>query len=152
MATTRPRCRAEAGAACLVRRGGEADLAAIAAIQSASPQAAQWPPADYLSYDLRVAVCGDRVAGFLADRQVAGGEREILNLAVAPEFRRRGVARALVRSFLDGFHGVVFLEVRSSNAGARELYKSLGFQELALRHGYYDFPPEPGVVMKFRSC
>ncbi len=136
----------------MIRRGEPADLAAVAAIQTASPQAAQWAPADYLAYDLRVAVCGKHVAGFLVDRQIAEEEREILNVAVAPEFRRRGIARALVGSFLDGFHGVVFLEVRASNAGARALYKSLGFQEVTLRKDYYDFPPEPGVVMKFRSC
>jgi ribosomal-protein-alanine N-acetyltransferase len=99
-----------------------------------------------------VAVCGDRLAGFLVAREIAEDEREILNVAVVPEFRRRGIARTLVRSFLDGFQGVVFLEVRASNRGARELYKSLGFQDVTLRKDYYDFPPETGVVMKFRSC
>jgi ribosomal-protein-alanine acetyltransferase len=135
-----------------IRAGEARDLMEIATIQAASPAAAAWPEADYLGYDLRVAVCGDRMAGFLAARRVAEGEAEILNLAVAPEMRRRGIGRALMDSFLKGAGGDVFLEVRSSNSGAREFYKSLGFEELTLRQGYYTAPPEAAIVMKFHSC
>jgi len=135
----------------LVRPGDFADLAAIASIQADSREAACWAPADYLAYDLRVAICENRVAGFLAARALADDECEILNLAVAPEYRRRGLARALVQSLLEGWHGAIFLEVRASNSGARALYKSLGFQELTLRGDYYDSPPEPAIVMKFHS-
>jgi len=135
-----------------VRAGEPADLEAIAAIQSASPEAALWPPGDYLQYDLRVAERQRRVAGFLVARRTAEGEAEVLNLAVAPEFRRQGVARALMRAFLHGFQGDVFLEVRSSNLSALEFYKSLGFQELTLRTDYYERPPEAAIVMKFHSC
>jgi ribosomal-protein-alanine N-acetyltransferase len=111
-----------------------------------------WPPGDYLQYDLRVAERQRRVAGFLVARRTAEGEAEVLNLAVAPEFRRQGVARALMRAFLHGFQGDVFLEVRSSNLSALEFYKSLGFQELTLRTDYYERPPEAAIVMKFHSC
>jgi ribosomal protein S18 acetylase RimI-like enzyme len=125
-----------------IRPGEPRDLAEIAAIQTASPAAAAWPAADYLQYDLRVAVRENRVAAFLAARTVAEGESEILDLAVAPEFRRRGFGRALMESFLKGVRGAVFLEV----------HKSLGFQELALRQDYYAAPPEAAIVMKFHSC
>jgi ribosomal-protein-alanine N-acetyltransferase len=135
-----------------IRAGEAGDLEAIGAIQAASPEAALWPPGDYLQYDVRVAVRGGRVAGFLVTRRTAEGEAEILNLAVAPEFRRRGFARALLCAFLHGFRGDVFLEVRSSNSSARGLYKSLGFQELTLRTNYYGTPPEAAIVMKFHSC
>ena len=90
--------------------------------------------------------------GFLVARTLAADEREILNLAVAPDFRRKGVARALLDSALQGFRGGVFLEVRESNGVAQEFYKSLGFKELSKRTGYYDSPPETAIVMKFHSC
>jgi len=135
-----------------IRVAEAADLEAIAAIQSASPEAALWPPAEYLQYDARVAVRERRVAGFLVTRATADGEAEVLNLAVAPEYRRRGVARALMCAFLRGFRGDVFLEVRGSNSAARNFYKSLGFQELTLRKNYYGTPPETAIVMKFHSC
>ncbi len=134
-----------------IRPGQPSDLPAVAAIQSASPEASLWNPEDYLSYDFRVATLQDCLAGFLVTRTVADGEREILNLAVAPEFRRQGVARDLVRSFLEELNGAVYLEVRASNSAARNLYKSLGFQEVTVRKEYYDSPPEGGIVMKFHS-
>ena len=135
-----------------VRRGEPADLAAIRAIQAASPDAAQWAVTDYLQYDLFVAPHGVRIAGFLATRPLAPGECEILNLAVAPEYRRQGVARALLAAFFESFSGAIFLEVRASNRAARSLYKSLGFEEVMARPAYYQEPPEAAIVMKFHSC
>jgi [ribosomal protein S18]-alanine N-acetyltransferase len=135
-----------------IRRGEPGDLAEIRAIQTASPQAAQWDVADYLQYDLLVAVEGSRVAGFLVSRTLAPGESEILNLAVAPEFRRHGVARALAGALLAGSGGAVFLEVRASNEVALVFYKSLGFEEVTVRPEYYGEPLESAIVMKFHSC
>jgi ribosomal-protein-alanine N-acetyltransferase len=135
-----------------IRRGGAEDLEAVAAIQQASPGAARWNVGDYLEQDFRVAMEGNQVVGFLVARTVAPDEREILNLAVAPDFRRKGVARALVDAALGAFRGSVFLEVRESNAVALEFYKSLGFKELSRRKGYYDSPVETAIVMKFHSC
>jgi ribosomal-protein-alanine N-acetyltransferase len=135
-----------------IRRGEIADLAEIAAIQAASQEAAQWTPADYLNYDLCVLISEERIAGFLVSREIAEGQCELLNLAVAPVFRRRGVARRLVDALAAGHPGEVFLEVRESNAGARGFYKALGFQEFGRRPGYYESPYEPAIVMKFHSC
>jgi ribosomal-protein-alanine N-acetyltransferase len=135
-----------------IRPGREADLPAITAIQAASPEAAAWPVADYLLYDLRVAEADGLVAGFVAARAVAGVEAEILNLAVSPAARRKGVGRALLGAFLEGFAGDVFLEVRDSNRTALEFYKSFGFKEFTIRRGYYQDPPEAAIVMKFHSC
>jgi ribosomal-protein-alanine N-acetyltransferase len=136
----------------VIRRGEPRDLAEVAVIQAASPEASQWDAADYLRYDFRVSVCGNRVAGFVVSRALAEGETEVLNLAVAPEFRRRGVARKLVESLLGESPGVVYLEVRESNRAARKFYNHLGFQEVSLRLGYYQAPPEAAIVMKFHSC
>jgi ribosomal-protein-alanine N-acetyltransferase len=124
----------------------------VASIQAASPEAAQWDAGGYLRYDLRVSVCGIRVAGFLVSRTLTEGETELLNLAVAPEFRRQGVARKLVESLLEEAPGVVYLEVRESNGAARKFYNHMGFQEVSRRSGYYQEPPEAAIVMKFHSC
>jgi len=105
-----------------------------------------------LNYDFGVAASGTRVVGFVVVRTLAPGESEILNLAVAPEARRQGVARALLREWLREVRGDVFLEVRASNEVAQKFYKSLGFQEFSVRPKYYASPPETGIVMKFHSC
>ena len=136
----------------LIRPGAAADLADVAAIQAASPEAAQWPPEDYLGLDFRVCILDDRIAGFAVSRSTGPDERELLNLAVAPEFRRRGAGAGLVRSLVTGTAVSVFLEVRESNRAARVFYKTLGFQEVGVRPEYYASPPESAIVMKFHSC
>ncbi len=135
-----------------IRRGEASDLNAVAVIQQASAGAAHWSVAEYLEYAFLVAVLRGNVAGFLVSRDVAADEKEILNLAVAPEFRRQGVAKALLFSCLEGFSGVVILEVRESNRIARSFYQKLGFQELGRRPNYYSSPDESAIVMKFHSC
>jgi ribosomal-protein-alanine N-acetyltransferase len=136
----------------VIRPGDAEDLAAIAAIQAASPEAAHWPPADYLAHLLLVAVGDTSVIGFVAARQVADREFEILNVAVAPAFRRRGVARGLLCSLFHQCQGAFYLEVRESNLAAHMCYKSLGFQTVTYRPAYYENPSEPAIVMKFHSC
>lgn len=135
----------------VLRAASEADLERIAEIQAAAPEASQWPPASYLSYECRVAETDGRVVGFLASRSTGPGEREILNVAVEPEFRRRGVARRLLELELAQRASVYFLEVRPSNIGARKLYEKLGFREEGRRKGYYRQPPEDAIVMRFFS-
>jgi ribosomal-protein-alanine N-acetyltransferase len=134
------------------RPGGVADLASVESIQYQSPQASQWNPADYLQHEFWVATVGDTLAGFLVLRRVAPDEYEILNLAVAREFRRKHIAEGLFRAALEDFRGVVFLEVRASNSVAQEFYKHLGFKPVSIRNSYYHSPEEAGIVMKFHSC
>jgi ribosomal-protein-alanine N-acetyltransferase len=133
----------------VIRPARPDDWPAIGAIQRASPEASQWYPA---GYTVSVAEIAGAVVGFLVTQAVAADEVEILNLAVAPEFRRRGIARALLAPLLEGVHGAVFLEVRESNSAARNLYKSIGFEEISRRPDYYRTPSEPSIVMKFHSC
>jgi [ribosomal protein S18]-alanine N-acetyltransferase len=135
----------------MVRAATADDLAAITAIQEASPEASQWDPASYLDYECSVATSGGRVAGFLVVRQIGPGEREILNLAVDPAERRRGVARKLLETELRPAKKHWFLEVRASNSAAMKLYESAGFRMAGRRDSYYSNPVEPGIVMKFES-
>jgi len=134
-----------------IRAATVADLDAIAAIQSASPEAAQWSPADYLKHDCTVAQVNGRVAGFLVAREVGPGEREILNLAVDPAERRTGIARSLLRHARERLRGAWFLEVRASNTAAIRLYESMGFETAGRRGGYYHEPAEEAIVMRIFS-
>jgi len=134
----------------LIRRATRDDLTAIARIQAASFKASQWDPESYLRYDCYVAEADDELSGFLVSRGIAD-EREILNLAVHPAFRRRGLASALVQHELAATARAWFLEVRGGNAGARRLYAKLGFVEIATRPAYYANPAEDAIVMRFFS-
>lgn len=134
-----------------LRRATEADLAAVARIQQASPEASQWNVRDYLAYDFVLALCGRRIAGFAVARRVAEGESELLNLAVDPAFRRRGIAGRLLREIAQSPSGTLWLEVRASNTAARELYKAFGFKEIGKRPQYYQDSGESGIVMNFHS-
>ena len=136
----------------ITRAALPSDLDEIARIQAASPGAASWKAADYLAHQCLVALAEDRVIASIACRRTAPDENEILNLAVDPQFRRRGVARQLVELVLEALHGALFLEVRESNHAARKMYQSLGFQVISLRKKYYNEPEESAIVMKFHSC
>ncbi len=135
-----------------IRPAQERDLPQIAAIQHTAPESSQWQAQDYLAFDCQVAVLrGGRIAGFLVSRSVADKEREILNIAVHPDFRRLHIATELLRAELPRCPGAHFLEVRESNAAARRLYEGLGFQAIGERPAYYDNPPETGIVMRILS-
>ena len=134
-----------------LRPGCADDLASIDQIQAASPEASQWDVSEYLTYDLTVAVCDGRVAGFAVARRLAEEESELLNLAVDPAFRRRGIARRLVAELTSGHPGTLWLEVCESNIAAQKLYKSLGFREAGRRSGYYPGPGESAIVMNVHS-
>ena len=72
---------------------------------------------------------------------VAAGEAHLLNLSVASSRQRAGHGSALLKEAmrLARGHGAqhMFLEVRPSNLGAKALYDSFGFHEVAVRPGYY---------------
>jgi ribosomal-protein-alanine N-acetyltransferase len=78
-------------------------------------------------------------AGFVLCRH-AGGESEILTIAVRPQSRRRGTARALVSAACAALPedvGEIFIEVAESNAPGRALYAALDFRTVGRRAGYY---------------
>jgi ribosomal-protein-alanine acetyltransferase len=135
----------------IVRRARASDLTGIAEVQAASTQAAQWDVRDYLSYDLIVAVCEDRIVGFAVARRLVEGEAELLNLAVHLAFRRRGIGRRLFAELTSGHPGDLWLEVRESNSAARNFYKNLGLSEAGRRPEYYHNSGESAIVMNFHS-
>ncbi len=91
----------------------------------------------------------DTVIGFLAFEQVLD-EGSIVEVAVHPDCRRRGLARGLITSAINSADGLntVFLEVRESNTPAIGLYESLGFERIAVRKGYYQKPKEDAVLYR----
>ena len=77
-------------------------------------------------------------------------EAEIITVAVAPLYRRRGIARCLMEHMLrlaDQTRASVYLEVRESNIPARNLYAALGFSDAGVRKNYYTSPRENAVLM-----
>lgn len=77
--------------------------------------------------------------GFILCRMIAG-EAEVLTLAVRPQARRRGVARALLEAAVvlaRGSAEAMFLEVAADNSGAAALYAGAGFETVGRRAGYY---------------
>ena len=98
-----------------------------------------------------VAEVARGAAGYLIGREVAGSG-EILNLAVAPEFRRRGLGGALLEEGLAAFRKrravEVFLEVRESNHSAQALYLARGFRPVGQRAAYYRNPREDALVLR----
>ena len=138
-----------------LRPAEPADLPALLRIERECFPRSPWSGEDLAADDCTVALLDGRIVGFLISRQTfpaAQGElaeREILNLAVSPNFRHRGVATALVKHELQG-RAVHFLEVRESNVAARALYRKLGFEEIGRRPQYYDLPVETAIVMRMK--
>ncbi|KAL4423905.1 hypothetical protein ABPG75_001206 [Micractinium tetrahymenae] len=67
------------------------------------------------------------------------GELHVMNVAVHPDHRRRGHARALLTTLIELHRGAksALLEVRVSNEPALSLYRAMGFQHVGLRRKYY---------------
>lgn len=80
-------------------------------------------------------------------------EGAITNIAVLPDFRRRGLGRAIVSALKSEAQKrgicIVFLEVRESNGGAIALYLSEGFSECGKRKGFYRHPQEDAIQMVY---
>jgi len=122
----------------------EDDAEALAAVLRACPEAAQWPPGAGQGRTVLVAEDGGEVEGFAVWQELPEGEAELLNLAVHPRARRRGVGRALVEA---AGTRRAWLEVRASNEGAIRFYQSLGFTVCGRRPRYYRDPEEDAVLM-----
>ena len=97
-----------------------------------------------------VAVENGAVIGY-AGMEVIVDEGYIFNVAVSPDFRRRGVGFALVRELVTcGMKNslcFITLEVRESNAAAISLYSKFGFIKAGERKNYYSDPTENAVIM-----
>ena len=98
-----------------------------------------------------VAVDGDRVVGYVGS-QSSFDEADMMNIAVHPDYRRRGVAEQLVTLLCDGLAAknvhVLMLEVRASNEPAKTLYGKLGFAQVGRRPNYYRNPKEDALILR----
>lgn len=127
----------------VLRRMASADLATVMEIDALSlPRpwsAAIWRGELESPHALYLVVEEDgSVTGHIGVRHVLG-ELHVTTIAVRPERRRRGNARALIGAALAAYPqaSVVHLEVRPNNAAAVTLYESLGFRTTGRRRHYY---------------
>ena len=93
---------------------------------------------------------GNRLLGYLIISRYVDAWH-VMNLAVAPAHRRRGIAIALLERLFEvttdeGRRGYT-LEVRVSNTGAIKLYERLGFRPRGIRRGYYTDNREDALIM-----
>lgn len=92
----------------------------------------------------------NRIVGYLGLWKIID-EAHITNLAVHPDFRRKGVAKLLLFDALEQCYKekikYLTLEVRVSNEGAINLYESFGFKSLGVRKKYYQNNNEDALIM-----
>ncbi len=90
-----------------------------------------------------VCVLDEKIIGH-GVMSVVAGECHILNVCLHPDWQNRGLGRRLVRRLLNIARqrqaDTAFLEVRESNRVALALYRSMGFNEIGVRRGYYPAP------------
>ena len=157
----------------MVRKIKSGDAVAVSRLLAASPEAAPWSPLNspdrpgtetpetQIPFSQTpfsqtpfsqtfVAEHDGEVVGMIVTR-IAADEAEILNLAVLPALRRRGLARALIVTALAAARALkarrVFLEVRESNLGARTFYRRMEFIEIGRRRAYYREPAEDALIL-----
>ena len=91
------------------------------------------------------------VAGTVGSQSVMD-ESDIVNVAVPPDHRRKGIAAALVAELVEALKKresrCLTLEVRASNEPAKALYEKLGFTQVGLRKNYYRNPKEDALILR----
>ena len=97
------------------------------------------------------AIEGNHVAGYIGSQTVLD-ETDMMNVAVHPVFRRKGIAEALVNALVEALKTkgsrCLTLEVRASNVPAITLYEKLGFSEIGRRKNYYRNPREDALILR----
>jgi ribosomal-protein-alanine N-acetyltransferase len=97
-----------------------------------------------------VAEVDGKVAGYMGYWE-APEEAHIINLAIGPEFRQKGLGLQMMDHCLEFARKrgakLATLEVRQSNEAAQGLYEKAGFRTVAIRKKYYSDNQEDAVVM-----
>ena len=100
-----------------------------------------------------VAEHGERVVGFMI-YELHKTRLHVLNFAVAPAFRHRGVGRQMMSKLMGKLsqqrRSRLLLEVRETNLDAQLFFRSLGFRAVSVLRGFYDDTPEDAYVMQYR--
>lgn len=144
----------------LIRNMRWDDVDAVCSMAAELTDAPHWPRAGYgaavekAETGRRVALVAE-VSGDLAGFAVASlvpPEAELESIAVARQFQRRGIARALLACAARECEGSgcsqMFLEVRASNEAAQALYRATGFHIAGQRPGYYSSPAEDALLFR----
>ena len=133
----------------------EVDLDPVAAIEKAS-MPSPWSR-ELFEEELKrtaahyfVVEAEGRVAGYMGYWE-APQEAHIINLAIAPDFRGRGLGREMIEKCVEFARKrgarLATLEVRESNLAAQRLYERCGFKFIAIRKQYYNDNQEDAIVM-----
>ena len=98
-----------------------------------------------------VAIEDEAVVGYVGSQTVIG-ETDMMNIAVHPAYRKKGIGTALINELihelaLRGSRSLM-LEVRASNETAISVYMGLGFIEVGCRKNYYRNPKENALILR----
>lgn len=107
---------------------------------------------EMLSAEQNAVFCADNGKAGFVGASVAGDVADILDIAVMPEHRKKGIGKKLLQTLIDELTRLnvceVFLEVRASNLAAISLYTSFGFEKCGERKNYYSSPREDALLYK----
>jgi ribosomal-protein-alanine N-acetyltransferase len=100
-----------------------------------------------------VAEHHEQVAGFMV-YELERSRLHILNFAVHPQWRRRGIgtqmAQSLIAKLSPDRRSRILLEIRETNLPAQLFFRSLGFRAVSVLRGFYEDTPEDAYVMQYR--
>ncbi len=137
----------------------EADLMAVVELEQDVFGAEAWTPEMLLgeleqqpaSRYYLVAQVEDKIVGY-AGLLGAGGQSDVVTLAVASDHWGHGIGSALLKALITEAARrdcvEVFLEVRTDNSRAQRLYRRYGFAEIGIRRGYYQPSGADALVMR----
>lgn len=98
-----------------------------------------------------VAIVDGELAGYIGSQTVLDGS-DMMNIAVAPQYRRMGIAEALILALVEKLQArnslCLLLEVRVSNVPAIALYEKLQFAPVGRRRNYYRNPREDALILR----
>ena len=98
-----------------------------------------------------VVLEGDQVIGYVGSQTVLG-ETDMMNIAIHPDHRNRGIATKLIEALIQGLtergSRSLMLEVRASNEPAKNLYSKMGFETVGVRKNYYRNPREDAMILR----
>jgi [ribosomal protein S18]-alanine N-acetyltransferase len=132
-----------------IRLMREADIPAVLLVEKDSYEfpwsAGNFHDSIYAGYSAWVYEIGGEIIGHVVLMTIMD-EAHLLNITIAPAWRRQGLGRILLEHAMDAARQkavrTLFLEVRPSNGPAIAMYEGMGFEAFALRRGYY--PAEQG--------